>query len=76
MDNRSDFQKIKTKFSIAFFLFGNREWHKNADMVHAHSSFVAQCNQDIIKNQESIFNPSGISTDALDKPFRFDVGSN
>ena len=76
MDNRNDIQKIETEFSVAFFLFRHGEWHKNADLVHAHSPLVAQCNQGIIEKQKSIFDRSGTHTDTHNKPFRPDVGSN
>lgn len=76
MDNRNDFQKIETEPLVTFLLFRYREWHKNADLVHADSPLVAQCNQGIIEKQKSISDCSGINTDTLDKSFRFDVGSN
>jgi hypothetical protein len=76
MDYRNDFQKIETEFSVAFFLFGYGEWHKNADLVYTHSPLAAQCNQGIIEKQKSIFDCSGTNTDTPDKPFRPDVGGN
>ena len=76
MDNRNDVQKNETEFSVAFFLFGHGKWHKNADLVYAHSPLVAQCNQGIIEKQKSIFYCSGTNSDTPDKPFGLDVGSN
>jgi hypothetical protein len=76
VDNRNGIQKNKTEFSVAFFLFRYGEWDKNADLVYAHSPFVAQCSQGIIEKQKSIFDCSGTNTDTPDKPFRPDVGSN
>ena len=76
MDNRNDFQKTETEFSVAFFLFGHGEWHKNADLVYSHSPLIAQYNQGIIEKHESIFDCSSTDTDTPDKPFRPDVGSN
>ena len=76
MDNRNDFQKTQTEFSVAFFLFRHGKWHKNADLVYTHSPLVTQYNQSIIEKQESIFDNGGTHTDTPDKPFRPDVGSN
>jgi IS4 transposase len=70
------FKKLKQNFQLHFFYSDTGEWYKNAGLVHAHSPFVAQCNQGIVQKQESISDRGCTHTDTTDKPFRPDVGSN
>ena len=43
MDDRTDIQKTETKLSIALFLFRDREWYKNANLVYAHRTLAVKC---------------------------------
>ena len=75
MVDRNGVQKNETEFQFTLFLFRYGKWHKNPGLVHAHSPFVAQCDQGVVQKQESFFNSGCADTHTSDKPLGFDVDS-
>ncbi|MDR1973818.1 MAG: hypothetical protein LBQ31_03980, partial [Bacteroidales bacterium] len=59
-------QEVKTEFSVTFFLFGNRKWHKNANLVYPDSTSVAQRHQGAIRERKGVFHSGCVGTDTFD----------
>ena len=67
---RIGFQEVKTEFSIAFFLFGERKRHQNAGLGNAHCTFIADRPDAKIQNRQGIFDRCGTDSDTFYEPFR------